>query len=328
MIEGESDSTKGIELNELVEKLAETEILSKPKKKNSFIRIVFTFIIFTLGLGSGYLFWGNKELKNNLPIQMSSLMEEINPKKGFKLGATYGEVGPKLIAAGSIDLSRFEQLYQENGTPLTEKEIEILTKGSHEEIVITPENASFLLNYFWALGLTNKNPVLEYGPIKSASNGRIDGFASTGGWTIGEKPINDLFSSTPILILSEELQSKVEEVAKGVYRPCCDNPTHFPDCNHGMAMLGLLELMASQGATEDEMFQSAKYANAFWFPQQTLEQATYFKVAEKLDYKKIDANLIVSKKVSAGSNFQQLHQWLDKKGFLKQSLTNGSNCAV
>ena len=39
-----------------------------------------------------------------------------------------------------------------------------------------------------------------------------------------------------------------------------------------MAMLGLLELMASQGATTDQIFEAAKNIDAFWFPQQTLVQ--------------------------------------------------------
>ena len=30
-------------------------------------------------------------------------------------------------------------------------------------------------------------------------------------------------------------------------------PGLFSDCNHGMAMLGLMEFMASQGASEVEM---------------------------------------------------------------------------
>ena len=38
----------------------------------------------------------------------------------------------------------------------------------------------------------------------------------------------------------------VEEIAGNIYRPCCGNSTAFPDCNHGMAMLGLIELMVSQ----------------------------------------------------------------------------------
>ena len=77
----------------------------------------------------------------------------------------------------------------------------------------------------------------------------MGGFASTGGWTLGVKKATELYASTKIMSLTDEQQARLLEVASQVYRPCCNNPTHFPDCNHGMAMLGLLELMASQDAS-------------------------------------------------------------------------------
>ncbi|MBI2406221.1 MAG: hypothetical protein HYV25_01400, partial [Candidatus Harrisonbacteria bacterium] len=67
----------------------------------------------------------------------------------------------------------------------------------------------------------------------------------------------------------------VERVAKGIYRPCCGNSTYFPDCNHGMAMLGLLELMAAQGVSESDMYRAALAVNSFWFPDTYLTIATY-----------------------------------------------------
>ena len=153
-------------------------------------------------------------------------------------------------------------------------------------------------------------------------------FASTGGWTISVKPIDELYASTPIISLTEEQQKRLEEVAQGVYRPCCDNPTHLPDCNHGMAMLGLLELMAFQGASIDEMFQAAKYINAFWFPQQTLEVAVAFKAAENLDFEQTDARLVVGQSMSSGSGFKAVHQWLAQNGILEQSPQVGGSCGV
>ena len=35
-----------------------------------------------------------------------------------------------------------------------------------------------------------------------------------------------------------------------------------------MAMLGILELMAAGDASEDQMFEAAKYISAFWFPKE------------------------------------------------------------
>jgi hypothetical protein len=42
-----------------------------------------------------------------------------------------------------------------------------------------------------------------------------------------------------------------------------------------MAMLGLMELMASQNATVDQMLEAARYANAL-VSTQTVEQAIFF----------------------------------------------------
>jgi hypothetical protein len=125
------------------------------------------------------------------------------------------------------------------------------------------------------------------------SDGKFENFASTGGWRLATKPITELYASLDLIPLTKEQQKFVEEVAQSVYRPCCNNPTHFPDCNHGMAMLGILELMASQGATVDEMFEAAKYVNAYWFPQQTLEAALYLKANQEIDFADADPRLVV-----------------------------------
>jgi len=34
-----------------------------------------------------------------------------------------------------------------------------------------------------------------------------------------------------------------------------------------MAMLGLLEIMASQGAKEDKMYKISQVVNSYWFPE-------------------------------------------------------------
>ena len=322
------DPVENIETIEIIGTPADHKTPQKPKRKPVLLRIALAVLVFGSGLGSGYLLWGRDGTNHTASNASSARINAINPKEGFKIQVKYGDIGPKLLAAGAIDLNAFEQLYQKSGQPLSNQEIEILSKGSQNQIVITRENARFLLTFFWALGLTNKNPVLDNGPIQQASAGQIDRFASTGGWSMGTKPVKELFSNSAILSLSAEQQARVEEVAKAIYRPCCDNPTHFPDCNHGMAMLGLLELMASQNATSDEMFQAAKSVNAFWFPQQTLEQALFFKTTQKSNYADVDAKLMVSQQVSSGSGFKEMHQWLAEKGLLEQAPKSGNNCGV
>jgi hypothetical protein len=301
-------------------------------------RLFLAALIFFAGLGGGYLVWGRSPGSpvviqssggtSNPVIDTTTLAKEVNPANGFSLPVKYGDIGPKVISAGAFDLNQFLLIFQQSGEPLSAKEVAILTKGSQEPVVITSQNAHFLLNFFWALGLVNQNPILDQGPIQQYSKGKIDQFASTGGWTLGKKPIKELISSAKILSLTAEQQARVEEVAKAVYRPCCDNPTDFPDCNHGMAMLGLLELMASQGASVNELFTAAKEVNAFWFPQQALEQAIYFKVAQNLDYSAVDARTVVSAKYSSASGFRQTHQWLANKGLLEDAPNSGNGCGV
>lgn len=43
-----------------------------------------------------------------------------------------------------------------------------------------------------------------------------------------------------------------------------------------MAMLGLLELLAAQGATEEAMYEVALQVNAYWFPSVYHTIAVYF----------------------------------------------------
>ncbi|MCK6585063.1 MAG: hypothetical protein L6Q49_18355, partial [Anaerolineales bacterium] len=228
---------------------------------------------------------------------------------------------------GVIDYEAFAAIYTNSGNPLSDAQIEILKHGGDEQIVITAENAHFLLNYFWAVGLANKNPILIEGPIVQNSGGQIERFASTGGWTLATKPVTELYASLDLIPLTVEQQTRVEEVAAGVYRPCCNNPTLFPDCNHGMAMLGLLELMASQGASTDQMFEAAKYVNAFWFPQQNLETALYLKANQNVDFEEADARLVTGAGYSSGSGYAATHQHLQTSGLLPQTPNQGGSCA-
>lgn len=50
-------------------------------------------------------------------------------------------------------------------------------------------------------------------------------------------------------ITASEASSTAQDEAKGK-EVCCGNSTYFPDCNHGAAMLGFIELAVSQGLVE------------------------------------------------------------------------------
>lgn len=290
--------------------------------------IVVAVVTFFLGFGGGYLKWGQDETAElKQQKEMSKLYEQVNPEDGYTLPVSYGNLGPQLMEAGVFDYDAFMSVMTGSGDALSNRQMDILKRGSDDQIVITAENAHFLLNFFWAVGLANRNSILTEGPMIQYSEGQIDRFASTGGWTLATKPVTELYASLDLIPLTPEQQARVEEVASAVYRPCCNNYTLFPDCNHGMAMLGLLELMASQNASVDEMFNAAKYVNAYWFPQQTMEMAIYLKSNESTDFTDADARLIVSDKFSSASGANMVRQSLQSSGLLKQTPSQGGSCA-
>jgi hypothetical protein len=289
-------------------------------------------VIYLLGLGSGYGMWGlptpEEKAAQQVETEMAQIMSQVNPANGYTAAAHFGNMGPQMAAAGVFDPVEFEQVYQQANQPLNEAQLAVLRQGNDTPVVFNRQNAYFLLNYFWAVGLSNKNSILDIGPIQDYSKGKVENFASTGGWSLAKKPLKEIYSKLPLFTLTAEQQKNLEEAAKAVYRPCCDNPTHFPDCNHGMAMLGLMELMASQNATVDQMLEAARYANAYWYPTQTVEQAIYFKYTTGTNYQDVDARLLLGKQYSSGSGFQALHQNLAQNGLLPETPNSSGGCGV
>lgn len=261
-------------------------------------------------------------------LENNEIILQINPPQGYEIKATYGKIGPKLLEVGAIDLEKMKKVYEQSGQPLTKEQLKILTEGSNERIKITPENAYFLLNFLWALGLANKNKILDEGPMMRYGKEELGNFASTGGWTLGKKPATELYSKFEIVKLTPEQQKILEEFAFNSYRPCCSNPTGFPDCNHGMAALALGEIMAASGATLDEIFEAFKYFNAFWFPQTYFDVAKYFKAKEGKDWKDVPGRIVASLDYSSPEGWQRVRSWLKTAGLLEQPPTGGGDCGV
>ena len=138
--------------------------------------------------------------------------------------------------------------------------------------------------------------------------GQTGNFASTGGWTLAKGDAMQYYSKSAIAPLTKNQEDLVNTVASQVYRPCCGNSTAFPDCNHGMALLGIFELMASQGATESQMFQAAKYINSFWFPDTYVEMAVYFQKQQGTSWDKVDPQVALSKDYSSAQGAARINQ--------------------
>ena len=70
-------------------------------------------------------------------------------------------------------------------------------------------------------------------------------------------------------------------------------------------MLGLLELMASQGFSEEEMYRSALAVNAYWFPDTYLTIAKFLE-SKGLSYSVSDPKELLSAKYSSGSGYRAI----------------------
>jgi hypothetical protein len=91
------------------------------------------------------------------------------------------------------------------------------------------------------------------------------------------------------------------DVATHTYRPCCENPTAFPDCNHGAALLALTELGASEGLNESQLYTLDLQAQTLWFP------SYYATTALELNYKNV--SYWSNPRIVLGRNYSTASGW-------------------
>ena len=256
-------------------------------------------------------------------VQQISLLEKaVAPEAGVVLPVIWGDLGAKLISVGALDDKKFKAMYEQRGA-FTDEYENLLFGQNNDKLKITPENAGYLLNLFWALGFANNNSILDSGEMMDPRYGGAKNFASTGGWTMTQGNQMDHYSYHRFFKLTEEQQALVDKVSKGIYRPCCGNSTHFPDCNHGMAMLGFLELMASQGVDEQDMWKVALTVNSYWFPDTYLTIATYMK-NKGIEWKDVNPQEILGKDYSSAQGYAKISSELIEP----QQKDNGGGCGV
>ena len=277
------------------------ENFPEPAKKD---RLLPASILVSTIIIAGALIYttGLKSPQNK--IAANELVAGILPKNGLELPVRWGDLGAKMINAGVIDSDKFERLYASRGGLDTETK-NLLYEKSNGNLKITEENSGMLLNLLWALGLGTKNDILEKGEMTNPRYGGAGKFASTGGWTLANGNAMDHYAKHPLIVLNPDQQALVESVSKNIYRPCCGNATHFPDCNHGMAMLGLLELMASQGMDENEMYRVALQVNSYWFPDNYLTIAQYLQ-SKSVAWEDASPKELLGYNFSSGSGYRQI----------------------
>ena len=259
---------------------------------------------------------------NGGQIDLADLRSQVLPAEGIALPITWGDLGKRMIGDGVIDEDKFRKVFPKG---FSAEEEAIFSGNYDQQIVMTQENSRFILDMLWAFGLANKNDILENGAMTDKKyGGDASKFASTGGWSLAAGKPMDHYSAYEYVSLNKDQQDLVERVSKGIYRPCCGNSTYFPDCNHGMAMLGLLELLAANGANEKQMYQIALQVNSYWFPQTYVDLATYFK-EQGTDWENVDPKEVLAAEYSSGKGYQQTRQNIKS---LPEPVKGGGSCGA
>ncbi len=258
--------------------------------------------------------------QNGNQAELAKIQDKVI-KSGYTFKIRWGDLGKKMVEDGVLDEAKFTKAV--TGSDKLPENLKKYLAGGQNQIELNQQNAQFWVDMLWGLGLANKSQILETGPM--VEGGSTANFASTGGWTIGAKDPMQIYAKYDYIPLTDEQIRKVKEIASGIYRPCCDNPTSFPDCNHGMAALGLIELMVSQGFSDDEIYKTVLAFNTYWFPQTYLNTAYYFQQNGK-DYAKVSAKEILSITFSSASGSQVINK---KVGNLQwPALQGGGSCGA
>lgn len=306
----------------------------KIKKKISvdgFLKIllIVLFSLSTFLLGILY----EKIVSNRVPTEESEISQNVDSKKlvyiqnkvikkNYVFKIRWGDLGERMVEDGVIDKVKLAQAI--TGGDNLPKELDKYFSGSQDQIELTQANSQFWVDVLWGLGLANKNKILETGAMMADGDASV--FASTGGWTLGaSEDAMNYYSKYFYINLSEKQQKEVSEITRNIYRPCCGNSTAFPDCNHGMAMLGLIELMVSQGKSSDEVYKAALAFNTYWFPQTYLDIAYHLEKNER-DYSKVSPKELLSKTFSSAAGYEVIRKNVGQLPW--PALGDGGSCGA
>ncbi len=254
-------------------------------------------------------------------INITQLQGQVLPANGFVLSAKWGDIVHKAVLANAINVRNLSLILNYSKEPLTQDEMEILNGTSTANIILNSSDALFVVDVLWGIGVNNNNPVITNGTISQYINQTyvVNGtpvhytstpydYASTGGYgPLGRLQLGKL----DLVSLTQQQQALMYDVATHTYRPCCNNPTAFPDCNHGAAALALIEIMASQGNGINATFAAVKDFNSLYFTQQYLYDAIYLK-SKGISWDNASPSLVTGYNFSSYSGSSSIQQYVQK----------------
>jgi hypothetical protein len=210
----------------------------------------------------------------------------------------------RMVEEGALDPQKLELLLKNRYGQEMKPEWRAILNGEDANLEINAENSVFMMYLLWLIAKHNDNPIIHSSPFASSFGPNYDiGVGRPG------------YGDTDLLSLTPEQQAVAARVAENSYRPCCGQTAARPDCSHGYSALGLMQLMASQGFSEEEIFGAFVKFNSFWFPSTYIQNALYFKVTEGQDWDEVDMKMVAGKQFSSLSGARAVKKALQDAGY-------------
>ena len=234
-------------------------------------------------------------------VNINDVIEVVTPKGGFETKVKWNGIVAKMVEKGVLDPDKLEGILAKRYGQEMKPQWRAILEGKNTNLTINNDNAVFMMYVLWTLAKHNENKILADSPFAKNFKKYDIGVGRSG------------YGDTALLALTPEQQAIAKRVSENAYRPCCGNSTAAPDCSHGFSALGLVQLMASQGFSESEIFETFVKFNSFWFPETYIKNALYFKITEGRDWKD------VSKELIAGAEYSTLKGSYKAKTYLKNN---------
>jgi hypothetical protein len=262
----------------------------------------------------------------NKHLLYDAIESKVLPPGGYQSRFALRDSVLRLIRHRVIDLGKFFALERDSERMPNEMS-HALSYPSESAIRLTRENAGAYVNLLWGVGLANRMVGNFSSPLMGSA---LPTFASTAGWTVGERDEGaGYFNKFRIVDLTLSQEAAAIRVAKSNFRPCCDNSTYYQDCNHGSALYGLLQLGASQGLTDEELYGEALAFNTFWFEDNYVRTALYFAVERGVAWRDVDPKEVMGPKSSSLSSWQTIVQaWVERNSDLILESQRQAKCGA
>ncbi len=271
-------------------------------KRVSFAMIAAAVMVLAYQLVS--LVSGSSEGSGSGGIDVDRITSEVLPEEGFTIDAVWKDSINKMVEDGVLDPAKLENILKNSyGQEMKPEWKRLLEEPySDEKLRIDAENSVFMMYILWTLAKHNDIQVIHNSRFASSFKNYDIGVGRAG------------YGDAKLLELKPEQLQVAANVAQNSYRPCCGQSAANPDCSHGYAALGLMELMASQGYSEGEIFDAFVKFNSFWFPSTYIQNAVYFEATQGLSWEDVDKKLVAGAGYSSLSGSYNVKKELEKLG--------------